>query len=250
MPAAVQRLALIAAVAMLALPLRGAFARRVEAVAARSMTRVEAKPFAQDVPCEGTPKRHDNGNLKRCRLASDHRFGQHRLPAGTQVEFAPSGQLEIAVLAREAIIYGQPLPARATLFFGPDTKLLHFWLHEETLLQGHRVASKEDGVGHMLYPNGTLRAIWLAEPEVVQGVPCARSLPFGQGWWHAIRLGAQAMTWFYDDGRLQQAMLSRNITIQGRPLKRGDVIKLNRDGTLDLTSPKLDWQGWRAFPKD
>jgi hypothetical protein len=171
------------------------------------------------------------------------------LPAGTAVTFAESGVLAEAVLSRATKAYGQELPARATLFFGRSGQLLSFWVHEPVVMQGHALWDKKDGVGHMLYQSGAIRAIWLDKGELIQGVPCARLLPLGQGWWHSIRIGAQAMTWFFEDGTLEQALLSKDVTLHGHAFKRGDVVRFHQDGTLDLTSPKLDWQGWRTFPE-
>jgi hypothetical protein len=57
-----------------------------------------------------------------------------------------------------------------------------------------------------------------------------------------IRLGTQRMAWFYDTGRLQQAMLSRDFTLQGQSFAKGDVISLGPDGKVDLTAKKIsDW---------
>jgi hypothetical protein len=116
-------------------------------------------------------------------------------------------------------------------------------------MQGHTLWDHEDGLGHMLYASGAIRAIWLAKGEAIQGVPGARRLPLGQGWWHSITLGAQAMTWFFEDGKLEQALLSQDITLDGHAFTRGDVVRFHRDGTVDLTSPKLDWQGWNSLPE-
>ena len=55
----------------------------------------------------------------------------------------------------------------------------------------------------------------------------------------AMSLGTRRMAWFYDNGRLQRAMLSRDAVIQGHTFKRGDIIRLRRDGTVDLTAPTL-----------
>jgi hypothetical protein len=56
---------------------------------------------------------------------------------------------------------------------------------------------------------------------------------------HAFFLGTQRMVWFYDNGHLQQALLSRDFTIQGRIFKKGDVIYFGSDGIADLTAKKL-----------
>ncbi len=105
-------------------------------------------------------------------------------------------------------------------------------------------------LGHMLHASGKLRAAWLAGEETIDGVPCASKLPLLGGAWHALRLGAQAMAWFYDDGRLRQAMLARDAIIHGQALRKGEVVSLRRDGTLDAAAKKLDWSGWNDFPGD
>jgi hypothetical protein len=50
------------------------------------------------------------------------------------------------------------------------------------------------------------------------------------------------MAWFHDNGHLQQAMLSRDVTLQGHSFKKGDVINLDPDGKVDLKAKKLsEW---------
>jgi hypothetical protein len=50
------------------------------------------------------------------------------------------------------------------------------------------------------------------------------------------------MVWFYDDGHLQQAMLSQDFSLQGHSFKKGDVISLGPDGQVDMNAKKLsDW---------
>ena len=205
-----------------------------------------------EVPCTGTPKRFDTGQIERCTLAGEYRVGDVTLPAGSQVTFARNGVMSDAFLGGQVVVHGQPLPPKATLYFDSAGQVRHFWLREEMSMQGHRLRAMGKGytgyLGHMLHANGKLRAAWLAKPEMIDGIPCASKLPLFRGGWHAIGLGAQAMAWFYDDGRLQQAMLARDATIQGRAFTKGEVISLRHDGTLDLAAPRIDWSGWEGFP--
>ncbi len=214
----------------------------------------EMPPQAAEVPCAGTPKRHDNGQVEQCTLARDYPIGDIKLPEGSQVTFTKSGVLAEAFLAGQVLVSGRTLPAKATLFFDPAGRMRHFWLREECSIQGYRLRAMGKGytgyLGHMLHPNGKLRAVWLAGEEVIDGLPCASRLPLLQGGWRAIRLGAQAMAWFYEDGHLRQAMLARDTTIQGQSLRKGEVLSLRRDGTLDLVAQKLDWNGWGSFRDD
>lgn len=209
-------------------------------------------PQAGEVLCAGTPKWHYNGQIEQCTLARDYRSGDLSLPEGSLVTFTKTGMLAEAFLAAPVVVSGQTLPAKATLFFDSAGRMRHFWLREEAVIQGYRLRAMGKGyigyLGHMLHPNGKLRAAWLAGEEVIDGLPCASKFPFLQGGWQAIRLGAQAMAWFYEDGHLRQAMLARDTTIQGQVFRKGEVLSLRRDGTLDLVTQKLDWNGWGSFP--
>ncbi len=192
-----------------------------------------------DTLCVGKTARHPNGAVKRCRLAREHRFGVHLVPAGSDVYLHDTGVLWLIVLGADAAFDGQVLPAKASIFLERDGRMRFFWLHEDAVIQGHRIPGHEDGAGNRLHPNGTVRAIWLVGDQEIDGIPCTTSgnvLRFGM---RVISLGTKRMAWFHDNGRLQQAMLSRDVVIQGHAFKKGDIISLRRDGTVDLTAPLL-----------
>ena len=214
----------------------------------------EIPPRSPAVACAETPKRFENGALELCTLTHEYRMGEVTLPSGSILAFSKAGVLAEAFLGDRTMIYGQELPRQATLFFDTKGRMRHFWLREEASVQGHQLRSMGKGytgyLGHMLYTNGKLRASWLAGEEMIDGVPCASKLPLLRGAWHAVKLGAQAMVWFYDDGHLRQAMLARDAIIQGQAFRKGDVISLRRDGTLDAAAKRLDWSGWKDFPDD
>ena len=203
---------------------------------------------AQSVPCDATPKRRSDGTIESCRLATAYRLGSIELPISTEVTFFKSGVVNGAKLGGPTAVDGEPLPDGATLYFTSAGLPYDFFLERNGLYKGHHLVAISlgvHGVGHILRTDGKLKAIRLSEEETIDGIPCASTLPIFRGWWHGIRIGAQSQVWFYEDGRLQQAMLARDVTIQGHKFKAGDVVMLNRDGTLDLTSPKLDWKGPR-----
>lgn len=106
-------------------------------------------------------------------------------------------------------------------------------------MQGHFIASRNDGIGCSLHPNGKLRAIWLVHDEVIDGIPCSCSSNIFKYGWHVMSMGTQRMVWFHDNGLLQQAMVSRNIVVQGHSFKKGELIYINRNGLVDLNSEKL-----------
>lgn len=182
------------------------------------------------LPCEGLERRAD-GSPKRCVLARDQDVGLGVIPAGSEARFDPAGTLRSLRLSRAAAIYGTPLPARATLHFTSEV-LRMFWLHDDATIQGHTIQGHEDGVGNTLYPNGKLRAIWLAHDEEIDGVPCTSSGNVFRMGFRVIHLGTDRMVYFGEDGHLHQAMLSRDITVGGRRYNKGDVVTVARDGQL------------------
>ena len=107
------------------------------------------------------------------------------------------------------------------------------------MLQGFLVRGQTNGAGIRLHPNGKLLAIWLAGDQEIDGVPCTSSMNIFQMGLGVISLGTQRMAWFYNNGRLRQAMLSRDIVLQGHSFNAGDVISLTRDGQIDLQAEKL-----------
>ena len=198
----------------------------------------------QVAPCASQVKYYPDGKPSSCQVSQAFLVGNIQIPSGSDIALRPNGEVGSAWLGKDGTVYGQTLPARTALHFANGDQLRHFWLPKETVtaLQGHLVKGQDDGAGSRLHPNGTLLAIWLAQDEVIEGVPCTSSgNPFRMGL-TAARLGTQRMAWFYDNGRLQQAMLSQDFTLQGHSFKKGEVISLDRDGKVDLNAKKLyEW---------
>ncbi len=196
----------------------------------------------QPAPCASQIKYYADGKPRSCQVSSAFLVGDIQIPAGSNISLRQNGEVDIAWLGRETAIYGQALPEGTALFLTPGGRLRHFWLPRDTVLQGHLVRAQDDGAGSRLHPNGRLLAIWLAQDEEIDGVPCTSSgnvFRMGLG---VIHLGTQRMAWFHDNGRLQQAMLSQDVTLQGHGLKKGQVISLTPDGKIDLNAKKLsEW---------
>lgn len=189
--------------------------------------------------CAGQARQRSSGKVEACVLLQPYAFDGIELPAGSKASFREDGKVEQVRLNRDSPVYGQMLPAGTTLFFKHTGGLRHFWLPMDTVIQEHLVWGHEDGAGNQLHPNGKLKAIWLATDETIDGVPCTSSgNPLRVGL-RASRLGTQRMVWFYDSGRLQQAMVSREFTLQGHTFKTGDVISLGPDGRIDLNAKRL-----------
>jgi hypothetical protein len=193
---------------------------------------------ADAVGCAGTPEHDAGGHLRQCELAAAATLAGQPLPPGTHVSFGPDGVPDMAVLSRESPVYGQRLPSGTTLHFRGG-QLHHFWLPADTQIQGHLVRGQDDGAGSRMHPNGRLLAIWLAQDEVIDRVPCTSSGNFLRMGFGVIRLGTQRMAWFRPDGRLQQCLVSRDFTLDGYPLRKGDVVSLDADGHVDPGAEKL-----------
>lgn len=192
--------------------------------------------------CGSHVKYYSDGKPYSCQVSDAFLVGDIHIPPGSDISFRPDGTVGSAWLGKESAVYGQILPQGTALFFASGDRLRHFWLPKDTVIQGHLVKGQDDGAGARLHPNGKLLAIWLAQDEVIDGVPCTSSgnvLRMGFG---VIHLGTQRMAWFYENGRLQQAMLSRDVTLQGHGFKKGEVISFAPDGKIDLNAKKLyEW---------
>jgi hypothetical protein len=188
---------------------------------------------------EGVPCLNKTAKPHSCILAREHAVSGGVLPAGSDVGFWDGIVLECK-LSRKAAFFGQLLPAGSRLFFDQQGKLTQFWPGTDTVIQGYFLKARDDGAGDRLHPNGRLRAIWLVEDKEIDGIPCTSSGNIINMGWGVISLGTKRMAWFYNNGRLQQALLSRDVTIQGRAFKKGDIISLTPDGKLDLTAKKLE----------
>ena len=206
--------------------------------AASTIQGPRAEMLIEGVPClsnslKNTLKVHE------CILAREHAVSGGVLPAGSYVGFM-NGIVGECKLSRKAAFFGQLLPAGSRLFYDQQGKMTQFWPGTDTVIQGYFLKARDDGAGDRLHPNGRLRAIWLVEDKEIDGIPCTSSGNIIKMGWDVISLGTKRMAWFYNNGRLQQALLSRDVTIQGRVFKKGDIISLTPDGKLDLTAKKLE----------
>ncbi len=201
-----------------------------------------AENAMQVAPCTRHLKYYQDGKPSSCQVSQAFWVGAIQIPSGSDIALRPNGEVGSAWLGKDATVYGQALPAGTVLHFGEGVRLRHFWLPKDMVLQGHLVRGQDDGAGARLHPNGKLLAVWLAQDEVIDGVPCTSSgnvLRMGLG---VIRLGTQRMAWFHDNGHLQQAMLSQDVSLQGHSFKKGEVISLGPDGKVDLNAKKLyEW---------
>lgn len=250
--------------------------RRWKAAAAPPLgaNRVAAE---QSWPSRGKPELYANGKIKSCVLAGETSIGNVLLPAGTSISFSRSGIPEECTLGKAANVRGFMFPAGTRVRFGPQGRPAHCalpqdtifhgvtlpakseiffgnpyfgdpaaeghpnrwrcWFPEKTRVQGHLCGATTDGVGQIFYRSGQLRAIWLQEVEEIDGVPCTSQT---SGMPLRVRFyGTDRMVCFHESGRLQQALVARDCTIQGQRFKAGDIIRFTPDGALDPVTTTL-----------
>ena len=83
-----------------------------------------------------------------------------------------------------------------------------------------------------MFANGKLSAIWLANDETNEGIPCTSNVNIFKYGFSVISKGTNRMVFFHEYGKLQQAMLSKDIFIQRQPLKKGDLVRFDENGKI------------------
>ncbi|MBD3869410.1 MAG: hypothetical protein IFK94_14915 [Acidobacteria bacterium] len=120
----------------------------------------------------------------------------HRLPTGTRVRLDDAGNLDVC-------------------FLGLDTEL-----------EGHLCRGQGHGYMTGFHPNGRLRLCWLKNPELIQDIPCRKATFFNDAF------GPTVGVEFYPDGSLAGCKLDRDITVEGREIKRGERVEFDRNRNL------------------
>jgi len=152
------------------------------------------------VPCTGGVEYYENGNLMHCSLARDDTLSGQPLAAGTGVHFTEEGVFEWC-------------------FF-----------RENTLVQGYLVRGQGHGFMTRFHPNGKVRTTYLAEDQVIQGIPCAK-FRFLSAVFNGFH-NKHGNTSFHENGQLSYCELSENFTIEGQRFRRADAVRFDRTGKL------------------
>jgi hypothetical protein len=209
-------------------------------VGAAPLNGLQEEQLVQGIPCGGNVEYHSNGKIKSCILSRDYTVEGYLLPHASKVFFGPGGELDQCRLGDSAGICGQVFPVGSTIFFNHWGQKVSFWLRSNTVIQGHEISATDDGIGNSMYPTGKLKAIWLADDQDIEGVPCTSSGNIFRFGFSVLHLGTRRMAWFHENGRLRQAMLSRDITIQGHSFSKGDIVSFDTNGKIDLGASKLE----------
>jgi hypothetical protein len=148
------------------------------------------------------------------------------------VEYYQNGKLTSCTLGREDTLSGQPLPAGTVVHLTTDGYLDWCFLQQNTEIQGHLCRGEGHGFMTGFHPNGQLKTAWLAQDEIIQGIPCAKFqfLTALLGWIEDS--GKDGSTRFDENGLLRYCALSKDFTIDGQRFKRGDAMWFDKDGKL------------------
>lgn len=149
----------------------------------------------QGIPCARTTNapievHKASGHLAGCALAVDFTEAGHRFPRGTWLDRNDQG-----------VLWGA-------------------WLERDTPLGGHTCR----GAGYKAWSTrftstGALYSCYLAHDTVINGVPCMAG-----SFWREVRGGGRSTLYVYGDGQLKRCQLSRNATVNGRPLRKWAVV--------------------------
>ncbi|MFM7750498.1 MAG: hypothetical protein ACKPB0_08785 [Opitutaceae bacterium] len=185
------------------------------------------------MPCSGKVEFHEGGRLMRATLAREHEIAGNVLPAGTRVSFHEDGRLrECHLDAAGAVLSGRPLPKGTEVVFDGGGRLRNCLLPENTMIEGHLCLGKGTHWSTGFHPNGQLRLAWLARDEEIQGVPCLAAGGVLRAIGKALVGRNQGGVFFHGNGNLSSALVSRDCVVQGRAFKRGELIRLDRDGNV------------------
>ncbi len=142
------------------------------------------------------------------------------------VEYYQDGTLKSCTLGREDTLSGQPLPSGTVVHLTPEGSLDWCFLQQNTMIQGHLCLGSGHGFMTGFHPNGRLKLAWLAQDEVIQGIPCA------QYRFMSSLFGGGERTLFDESGRLRFCTLSKDFVVEGQEMKKGDAVQFDVNGRL------------------
>jgi len=152
---------------------------------------LDAPTEIQGYPCaRGYAWFLPDGHLKQCTVSRETAFGEASAPAGSIVVLRLDGTPNYLFLAHDAPVLGYTCKGGGPL--GPS-----------------------EGATTAFYPSGKLKQCWLAEDQVVQGIPCMAAGGFFSAMFHHGGFSTD----FYESGKLRSCTLSKNLDGQ----RRGDV---------------------------
>ena len=147
-----------------------------------------------------------------------------------KIEYYQNGNIEFCTLSREDTLSGQPLPGGTKVHFTEDGVFNWCFLEQDTRIQRHLCRGGGHSFMTAFHPSGQLKTAWLAEDEVIQGIPCSK-FRFLSALFVDIH-GKTGQTSFYENGQLRYCELSEKKIIEGKPYRKRDAVRFNSDGKL------------------
>lgn len=177
----------------------------------------------------GSGEEHDMG--RTAKLPEGEVIEVQGVSCSGRIEYYENGNLKHCSLGREDTLSGQPLAAGTGVHFTEEGVFKWCFLQENTEIQGYLCRGEGHGFMTGFHPNGQIRIAWLAEDQVIQGVPCRKFqfLTAALGWVEGDKNGS---TVFHENGLLRYCELSENFTIGGQSFRKGDVLRFDQDGKL------------------
>ena len=155
-------------------------------------------------------KYYDSGILKKGQLASDTIIDGY--PCTSWVYFYPSGNLKQFSLAQKYSIAGNSLPAKTVVFLSEEGNLTQVYLTEDQMIQGYQCTGGNIKSATGFYPSGKLLFFFPRQDTQVGDVLCMG--------------GSLKGITLYVSGNLKKAYAAKEVTINGKTYKKGDLIEL------------------------
>ena len=152
------------------------------------------------------------------------------IACSNEVEYYQNGYIEFCILAREDTLSGQILPEGTGVHFSENGVFDWCFLQQDTNIQGHLCRGSGHNFMTSFYPNGQLKTGWLANDEIIQGIPCSK-FRFMSAIFVSFHCKS-GQTSFHENGALQYCELSEDIIIEGKSYKKTDSVRFDPKGNL------------------
>ncbi len=147
-----------------------------------------------------------------------------------EIEYYPNDYIEFCILAREDTLSGEIFPSGTGIHFSENGIFDWCFLQQDTNIQGHLCRGNGHNFMTSFHPNGKLKTCWLADDELIQGIPCSK-FRFISAIFVSFH-GKSGQTSFHENGELQYCELSENLIIEGKPYNKTDAVRFDHAGDL------------------
>ena len=147
-----------------------------------------------------------------------------------EIEYYQNDYIEFCILAREDTLSGEIFPSGTGIHFSENGIFDWCFLQQDTNIQGHLCRGSGHNFMTSFYPNGQLKTGWLANDEIIQGIPCSK-FRFMSAIFVSFH-GKSGQTSLHENGALQYCELSEDIIIEGKSYKKTDSVRFDPKGNL------------------